>query len=133
MEGFGKEGQDTVRDDQTVAEMANEVLMRQAKARADRIGEPIEEAMEDVVNTEAQRARPSRRPRRHSDRRSPRGDGGHEHVEALVVLDGVALAGADRYGVLLTVVGIYLVGAGAAVGDVVAGAARQQVLAVAAA
>jgi hypothetical protein len=42
-----------VRDDQTVAEMANEVLMRQAKARADRSGEPIEEAMEAVLNTEA--------------------------------------------------------------------------------
>ena len=53
MKGFGKEGKGTVRDDQTVAEMANEVLMRQAKARADRSGEPIEEAMEAVVNTEA--------------------------------------------------------------------------------
>ena len=42
-----------MRDDQTVAEMANEVLMRQAKARADRTGEPIEEAMEAVLNTEA--------------------------------------------------------------------------------
>jgi hypothetical protein len=44
-----------VRDDQTVAEMANEVLMRQAKARVDRSGEPIEEAMEAVLNTEAGR------------------------------------------------------------------------------
>ena len=42
-----------MRDDQSVAEMADEVLMRQAKARADRTGEPIEEAMEAVVNTEA--------------------------------------------------------------------------------
>src|SRR5215217_5012388 len=33
--------------------MANEVLMRQAKARADRTGESIEEALEAVVNTEA--------------------------------------------------------------------------------
>jgi hypothetical protein len=47
------EGKGTVRYDQTVAEMANEVLMRQAKARADRSGEPIEEAMEAVLNTEA--------------------------------------------------------------------------------
>lgn len=39
--------------DQTVSEMANEVLMRQAKARADRSGEPVEEAMEAVLNTEA--------------------------------------------------------------------------------
>ncbi len=39
--------------EQTVAEMANEVLMRQAKARADRSGEPIEAAMRAVVGTEA--------------------------------------------------------------------------------
>lgn len=44
-----------MRDDQTVAEMANEVLMRQAKARSDRTGEPIEEAMEAVLDTEAGR------------------------------------------------------------------------------
>ena len=55
VKGFGKEGKGTVRDDQTVAEMANEVLLRQAKARADRSGEPIEEAMEAAVNTEAGR------------------------------------------------------------------------------
>jgi hypothetical protein len=42
-----------VREDQSVAEMANEVLMRQAKARAERRGEPIEEAMEAVLDTEA--------------------------------------------------------------------------------
>ncbi len=40
-------------DDRTVAEMANEVLLRQAKARADRSGKPIEEAMEAVLNSEA--------------------------------------------------------------------------------
>jgi hypothetical protein len=51
--GFGKEGKESVHEDQTVAEMANEVLMRQAKARADQSGEPIEEAMEAVLNTEA--------------------------------------------------------------------------------
>ena len=44
-----------MRDDQTVAEMANGVLMRQAKARADRNGEPIEAAMRAVVGTEAGR------------------------------------------------------------------------------
>ena len=42
-----------MRDDQTVAEMANEVLMRQAKARAHRSGEPIEEAMAGILGTEA--------------------------------------------------------------------------------
>ena len=40
-------------EDQTVAEMANEVLMRQAKAQADRSAELIEAAMEAVLNTEA--------------------------------------------------------------------------------
>jgi hypothetical protein len=44
-----------MRDDQTVAEMVNEVLLRQAKARADRNGEPIEAAMSAVVGTEAGR------------------------------------------------------------------------------
>jgi hypothetical protein len=43
----------TMREDQSVAEMANEVLMRQAKRRSDRNGEPIEVAMEAVLNTEA--------------------------------------------------------------------------------
>jgi hypothetical protein len=42
-----------MREDQSVAEMVNEVLMRQAKVRADRTGEPIEEAMEVVLDTEA--------------------------------------------------------------------------------
>jgi hypothetical protein len=44
-----------MREDQSVAEMANEVLMRQAKARSERRGEPIEEAMEAVLDTEAGR------------------------------------------------------------------------------
>jgi hypothetical protein len=39
--------------DRSVEEMAGEVLMRQAKARADRTGESIEEALEAVLNTEA--------------------------------------------------------------------------------
>jgi hypothetical protein len=41
--------------EQTITELANEVLARQAKARAERVGEPIEEAMEAVLNTEAGR------------------------------------------------------------------------------
>jgi hypothetical protein len=52
-EGFRKEQENTVSEDRSVEEMANEVLMRQAKARADRTGESIEEAMETVLNTEA--------------------------------------------------------------------------------
>jgi hypothetical protein len=52
-EGFCIEEESTVSDDRSVEEMANEVLMRQAKVRADRSGEPIEEAMEAVLNTEA--------------------------------------------------------------------------------
>ena len=46
-------GEHTLQPEQTVSEMANEVLTRQAKARTDRSGEPIEEAMETVLNTEA--------------------------------------------------------------------------------
>jgi hypothetical protein len=42
-----------VSEDRSVEEMANEVLMRQAKARAERSGEPIEEALAAVLNTEA--------------------------------------------------------------------------------
>jgi hypothetical protein len=42
-----------VSEDRSVEETANDVLMRQAKARADRTGEPIEKAMEAVLNTEA--------------------------------------------------------------------------------
>jgi len=42
-----------VSEDRSVEEMAREALMRQAKARADWTGEPIEEAMEAVLNTEA--------------------------------------------------------------------------------
>jgi hypothetical protein len=42
-----------MRDDQTVAGMADEALLRQAKARAERSGGPIEAAMRAVVGTEA--------------------------------------------------------------------------------
>jgi hypothetical protein len=42
-----------VSEDRSVEEMANEVLMRQAKARADRSGEPIQEALAAVLKTEA--------------------------------------------------------------------------------
>ena len=39
--------------EQTVSDMANEVLARQAEARAERTGEPPEEALEAVLKTEA--------------------------------------------------------------------------------
>jgi hypothetical protein len=42
-----------MREDQSVAEMANEVLLRQAKIRSERSSEPIEVAMEAVLTTEA--------------------------------------------------------------------------------
>jgi hypothetical protein len=51
--GFRKEEESTMSEDQSVEEMANEVLMRQAKARAERTGESIEEALGAVLNTEA--------------------------------------------------------------------------------
>ena len=45
--------ENVLQPEQTISEMANEVLARQAKARADRGGEPIEEAMGAVLKTEA--------------------------------------------------------------------------------
>ena len=48
-----KKEESTVSDDRSVEEMAREVLMRQARVRAERTGESIEEAMEAVLNTEA--------------------------------------------------------------------------------
>ena len=48
-----KEKESTVSEDRSVEEMAHEVLVRQAKARAERTGESIEEAMEAVLDTEA--------------------------------------------------------------------------------
>jgi cellobiose-specific phosphotransferase system component IIA len=42
-----------VKKRQIVAEMADEVLARQARARAERTGEPFEEALKAVRKTEA--------------------------------------------------------------------------------
>jgi hypothetical protein len=44
-----------MKKNQTVAEMADEVLARQARARAERTGEPFEEALKAVRKTEAGR------------------------------------------------------------------------------
>jgi hypothetical protein len=43
----------SVDHEHTVSEMANEVLVRQAKARAKQTGETLEEALETVLETEA--------------------------------------------------------------------------------
>ena len=69
-----------MRDDQTVAEMANEVLRRQAKARSDRGGEPIEEAMQAVLNTEAGR-------QLRELRDGPHGDEGVEEWQVGIALE----------------------------------------------
>jgi hypothetical protein len=45
----------SLRQDQTVFEMAEEVLARQASPLADRTGQPLEKAMEIVADTEAGR------------------------------------------------------------------------------
>ena len=42
-----------MQENQRVTEMAEEVLMRQAKVRVGRTGEPIEVALEAVLETEA--------------------------------------------------------------------------------
>jgi len=44
-----------MREDQSVSEMATEVLARQAAARAKRTGQPFEEALKAVLETEAGR------------------------------------------------------------------------------
>ena len=44
-----------MRKKQKVAEMADEVLARQARTRAERTGEPFEEALKVVLETEAGR------------------------------------------------------------------------------
>jgi plasmid stabilization system protein ParE len=44
-----------MREDQTISEMVEEVLARQAKALAGRTGQPLEAALEVVADTEAGR------------------------------------------------------------------------------
>jgi hypothetical protein len=47
--------EEAVRKKQKVAAMADEVLARQARARAERTGEPFDEALKAVLETEAGR------------------------------------------------------------------------------
>ena len=55
------------RDNRSVADMVDEVLSRQAVARADQTGEPFEDALDAVLETEAGRQLRKLRdgPRRH--------------------------------------------------------------------
>ena len=46
-------GNKAVRKKQKVADMADEVLARQARVRAERTGEPFDEALKAVLETEA--------------------------------------------------------------------------------
>jgi hypothetical protein len=55
---------------QRVGEMADEVLARQARARAKRTGEPFEEALEAVRKTEAGRELEELREGPHRDERA---------------------------------------------------------------
>jgi hypothetical protein len=59
-----------MRKKQRVAEMADEVLARQARTRADRTGEPLEDALEAVMGTEAGRQLEELRKGPHHDERS---------------------------------------------------------------
>jgi hypothetical protein len=56
--------------DQNVSDMANEVLARQAKVRAERTGEPLEEARAAVLKTEAGRQLRNLREGSHRDERA---------------------------------------------------------------
>ena len=61
--------------DQNVSDMANEVLARQAKVRAERTGEPLEEARAAVLKTEAgQQLRTATRERANGRRAWPRSE-----------------------------------------------------------
>ena len=62
-----------MRKKQKVADMADEVLARQARARADRTGEPFEEALKAVMSTEAGRQLGELRDGPHRDRGRTRG------------------------------------------------------------
>jgi hypothetical protein len=57
---------------QRVADMADEVLARQARERAKRTGEPFEEALEVVLKTEAGRQLGKLRDGSHGDERADR-------------------------------------------------------------
>jgi len=59
-----------MRKKQKVAEMADEVLARQAKTRADRTGQPLEDALEAVMGTEAGRQLKELRNGPHHDERA---------------------------------------------------------------
>src|SRR5215213_5813044 len=56
-----------MRENHSVSEMATEVLAREAAARAERIPEPLEEALEAVLRTEAGRRLGELRDEEHRD------------------------------------------------------------------
>ena len=59
-----------MRENQRVAEMAEEVLERQARDRAERTREPLEDAFEAVLGTEASRQLEEKRDGTHGDERA---------------------------------------------------------------
>ena len=59
-----------MQENQSVSEMATEVLARQAGARAERTGQPLEEALETVLQTEAGRRLGRLRDGEHRDERA---------------------------------------------------------------
>ncbi len=70
---------------QNVSDMTNETLARQAKARAERTGEPLEEALSAVLKTEAGRWLRNLRDGPHRDERADEWQEGiaEERAEAL--------------------------------------------------
>ena len=65
-EGEGK----AMQENQRVADMADEVLARQARARAQRTGESFEDALKVVLKTEAGRQLAELRDGTHGDRKA---------------------------------------------------------------
>ena len=80
--GAGEE--QAIKKKQRVAEMADEVLARQARARAERTGEPFEEALKAVRNTEAGR------------QLEELGEGPHRHERANQWQEGLARERAEE-------------------------------------
>ena len=67
---MGNEQGEAMHEAQTVADMSAEILARQAEARAIRSGEPFEEALKAVLQTEAGRQLGELRDGPHRDERA---------------------------------------------------------------
>src|SRR3712207_3203393 len=89
-----------VRKKQKVAEMADEVLARQARARAERTGESFKEALKAILETEAGRQLGELREGPHSHEKADQWQGGlaRERAEERAEAPGGWSSSADSVG-----------------------------------